>query len=139
MPLYVIRCQSGHKFERVIPLAQFDDPISCECGAQATRIICAPMFQVDNVGYSCPITGDWISSKKDHENNLQKHGCRVLEGGEHEAAAKFRADGDLAIDKSVDEQVEKSWESMPGEKRERLANELEFGMDAQITRGSPNA
>lgn len=135
MPLYDFRCTSGHKFERVVPLANFSDPQNCTCGAPANRLISAPMFSVENVGYDCPITGKWIASKKEHRENLAQHGCRVLETGEKEAQIARRQADDLALDKAVEATVEKEIEAMPSAKRETLYNELtRQGLDATVVR-----
>jgi hypothetical protein len=125
VPLYDIRCfASGKIFERHIPLANFSDPIKCACGAPASRCISAPRFSVDNTGYHCPVTGDWISSKKQHEENLKKHDCRVLESGESEANRKKREAEEAAFEKKVEDSVEKTITEMPSATREKLYNEM---------------
>jgi hypothetical protein len=46
MPLYDFHCDAGHRFERVVPLAQRNEPIACEGGppksgdAGAARLPC---------------------------------------------------------------------------------------------------
>ena len=74
--------------------------------------------------YACPITGNPISSKRAHEDNLKRHDCRVLEGGEKEFNAKRAAEADAALDRAIDQTVEREIDLMPGEKREQLAKEL---------------
>jgi hypothetical protein len=49
MPLYDLRCDEGHRFERFIPLARFDDRQTCECGAGAERMLCAPRVVADTI------------------------------------------------------------------------------------------
>lgn len=44
----------------------------------------------DYQGYDCPITGRFIEGRAAHRENLKRHGCRNLEKGEHEWAAKRR-------------------------------------------------
>lgn len=135
MPLYDILCQSGHKSEQFIPLEKFKEAIICSCGAPANRLISAPMFSVEDVGYTCPITDKWIGSKAEHKENLAQHGCRVFETGEKEAAIARRKAEDDAFDKAVETTVEKAVEAMPSDKREKLYSELtRQGLDAQVTR-----
>lgn len=43
-----------------------------------------PQISSDYAPYTCPITGQWVEGKREHEANLRKHGCRVLEKGEKE-------------------------------------------------------
>lgn len=125
MPLYDIKCeQTGKTFERVIPLKMFEEPIICACGSPARRVISAPLFSVDQTNYTCPVTGDYIGSKRAHEENLRKHDCRVLEPGEKEFGERRRKEADLALDRKIEATVEKEIESMGSEKREKLYNEL---------------
>jgi hypothetical protein len=134
MPLYDIRCsRSNQVFERHIKLANFEEPIFCACGATAHRCISTPMFSVDNTGYDCPVTGKWIGSKREHEENLRQTNCRVLETGEREANAKKREAEEAAFEKSVENTVERTIEAMPSEKREKLYNEMVHS-DLEIAR-----
>jgi len=135
MPLYDIRCDySGKKFERFIKLQDFSAPIFCACGASARRVISTPMFSIDNTGYSCPVTDKWIGSKHQHAENLRQQGCRVLEPGETTASTKRREADDLALEKAIDNTVEKTIDSWDSDKREKLANELISGLDIAVER-----
>lgn len=137
MPLYDFRCDSNHTFERFVPLEKFEEQQECACGAPAHRLISTPMFSVDNTGYSCPITGDWIGSKRQHQENLARHGCRVLETGETEAAKSRKAREEAEFEKRVEETVEREIEAMPSNKREQLHNELVNGkLDISVERAS---
>lgn len=49
MPLYDLRCEQGHRFERFIPLVRFGDRQTCECGAGARRVLCAPRVVSDSI------------------------------------------------------------------------------------------
>lgn len=125
MPLYDIICEaSGAKSERIIKLSDFDAPIFCACGSRARRAISAPMFSVDKTGYTCPVTGKWIGSKRAHEENLKHQGCRVLEEGETSAAAKFREAEEAKFDRKIEDTVEREIESWDSAKKEQLHNEL---------------
>lgn len=134
MPLYDFRCDKGHKFERSVKLADFEERQNCACGLPATRVISAPRISVENVGYDCPITGKWIGSKREHEENLKLHGCRVLETGETEQATKFRQAEEAQFEAKIEETVEKEWDQMPSAKKEKLANELLGGADLAVER-----
>ena len=133
MPLYDFKCSNGHKFEKMVPLAYFDSPVLCTCGVEAKRQLSTPRFSVDSTDYTCPVTGDYISSKYQHEDNLRRHNCRVLETGEKELTIQNRKAADDALDKSIEDTVEKTIEAMPSEKRERLYNELRHS-DIEVVR-----
>lgn len=135
MPLYDFKCEKGHRFERFVKLENFTEAQHCACGQSAERVISAPMFTVENVGYNCPVTGDWIGSQRAHRNNLDRHGCRVLETGETEAAAKFRQNEDDRLDKAIEDTVEKTIDGWDSAKKENLHNELVNGkLDIAVER-----
>lgn len=136
MPEYVYRCaDSGVKFTRFLRMAQYKEPQNCICGAHGNRVILSPIISVKETDYTCPITDKHISSRHEHQENLKRHGCRLLEGGEKEQAGKYREQLDQQLDRKIEETVEKHYDVLPGEKREKLANELLDGMDAQVVRG----
>ncbi len=136
MPLYDFICESGHKFERMVRLDDFDDLQHCACQSPATRVISPVRFSVESVGYDCPVTGEWIGSKAQHENNLAKHGCRVYETGETEAAKKAKASADAEFERELDKTVEKEFESLSSAKKEALATELTAGADLGYSRSA---
>lgn len=125
MPLYDIKCSaSGQISERFIKLQDFGAPIFCACGAPATRVISTPMFTVDQTDYQCPITDKSIRSKRDHEENLKLHNCRVLEPGETQGTIKRREKEEAEFDKKIENTVEKELSTWPSDKMEKLSNEL---------------
>tara|TARA_R110002051_G_scaffold234_6_gene930 strand:- start:508 stop:828 length:321 start_codon:yes stop_codon:yes gene_type:complete len=74
---------------------------------KARARVLGPYVQGDYEAYECPITGDLIDGKREHEQNLEKHGCRVHEKGEFEDVKRYgrqlyEAELDRAIDKAVD-------------------------------------
>lgn len=134
MPLYDFKCDEGHKFERMVKLADFEVQQFCACKSPATRVISTPRFAVDNVDYQCPVTGKHIGSQREHRENLARQDCRVFEPGEKEAAARYRKAEEDAFDKAIEETVEKQFEAMPSAKKEKLANELLGGSDVAVER-----
>lgn len=125
MPLYDIRCsRTGAIFERMIPLAKFEEEIICSCHAVARRVISTPLFTVDQTGYNCPVTDKWVGSKRQHEENLKQTGCRVLETGEKEATEQFRAREEASFDRKIEETIEREIEGYSSSKREALHNDL---------------
>jgi putative FmdB family regulatory protein len=134
MPLYDFICAEGHKFERHVPLADFEVQQFCPCAAPAIRAISAPRISRDYADYQCPVTGKLISGRRQHEENLKQTGSRVLEAGEKESneAARLRANAEFEA--SVDQSVEKFIDTLPSDKKERLANELSSGLDLSVER-----
>ena len=52
--------------------------------------VSGPYIQGDYEPYECPITGNIIDGKREHAQNLEKHGCRVHEKGEFEEVKKIK-------------------------------------------------
>jgi hypothetical protein len=67
-----------------------------------------PRVVGDYAPYECPVTGKWIAGRKQHLENLAKHGCHVLEQGEVEAETQRRARADEEAIAAVDEAVERT-------------------------------
>ena len=136
MPTYSYHCPKCSESRDIVkPLALLNRYEFClACDEVLERRICAPAVVSDYSGYSCPITGDWIEGRRAHEQNLAKHGKRLLEPGEREQfiadkAAKER-ESDVAIEATVAEFVQ----NLPPRKQEQLATELEHGASVTITR-----
>jgi hypothetical protein len=98
------------------------------------RQICAPAVIGDYAPYECPVTGKMIEGRKAHEENLKRTGCRILEPGEAEAHKRSLAQADVDLDNRVEATVDEFIAKLPGEKREKLAAEMEGGLTAEIVR-----
>lgn len=136
MPLYDLKCRNcGGVDSRFIKLQDLDNLQECNtCNGSLYRLISTPFVRVNNVGYTCPITDKWVGSKQEHRNNLDKHGCRLLEDGEHEDNNRKRQQANIELDKKIEDSVTRQIEAMPTEKVERLAKEVQAGFDVQIDR-----
>jgi hypothetical protein len=98
------------------------------------RQLSAPAIVSDYAGYSCPVSGKWIEGRRAHEENLKRHGCRILETGETEQVRRNKVSEEAAIDRSVDDTVEQFWEALPTGGREQLATAVTSGLDVAIER-----
>lgn len=135
MPLYDYKCAAcGTAFSRMLPLARFDEAQHCKCGAFATKQLSAPAVRGDYAGYSCPMTGQWIEGRRAHEENLRKHGCRVLEPGESESARRHAVAEDVALDRAVEETTDSFIAGLSGDQRAQLASEVSAGASVAVER-----
>lgn len=134
MPVYEYQCECGNRFDRYLPLVNYKDPQTCECGNIAAKRLSRPNIQGDSQGYDCPVTGKWIEGKKAHKDNLRRHGCHVLEAGEKSDVEKRRKQEELSLDKAVDSTVDEFIEKLPSKKREQLAREVAAGAAISINR-----
>ncbi len=139
MPTYDYECPAcAARESRFFPMADFDVTVHCsKCSRPMTKVfLSAPLGVVQPTyqPYRCPITEKVIDGRKAHQENLARHGCRVLETGEKEAADRRRAESEAALDRGVEETVEREIALMPTEKKERLAAELGAGTTATVER-----
>lgn len=136
MPTYEYRCQSGHKFDKVSTIREYSPTATCRCGQPASRIFTvAPMgFVRGDVHYRCPITDAPITSMREHEENLARHGCRILEPGERDDAVKFKAREEAEFDAKIEATAEAFVGELPPEKLEKLGIELDSGVDVSFER-----
>lgn len=134
MPLYAYKCPQGHAFDRLLPLARYDEVQQCHCGEVAEKQLSAPAIRADYAGYQCPITGNWIEGKRAHEENLARHDCRIFEPGEREAMIKRKEAEELAFDNKIADTAAEFVEKLPSAKREQLGRELETGADVTVER-----
>jgi len=88
---------------------------------------------VDLPGYVSPVTGKWVEGRVARRNDLAASGCVEYDDGMKEAQAKRFAAEDAALDKKVEEHVEKTIYEMPSAKREKLVSEMEH-LDVEVTR-----
>ena len=136
MPTYLYVCPTCKGRRDIFkPLALLNREESCEkCQAAMERRLCATAVSVDYAGYACPITGTWVEGKRAHQENLKRHGCRVLEAGETDQVRKAKREEESALDREVDATVEQFIETLPTAKREQLANEVAAGFDVEVER-----
>jgi hypothetical protein len=89
---------------------------------------------MDYPGYVCPVSGKYVEGRRAHKENLEKHGCRVLEPGEKEHKERLRAEADKELDRRIEKTVGETIHAMPPEKQRKLTTELEHGASAAVVR-----
>lgn len=125
MPLYTYECQCGNRFTKLIRLVDYQTDQRCTCGEMAKKVITVPAIFSDYAGYECPVSGSWIEGKKQHEENLKKHNCRILEKGEMSDFKRNNEEKEKDLTKKMTETVMREIEAMPTRQRERLLNEID--------------
>lgn len=135
MPLYDYKCPSGHRFEQFQKMSEGAGTVVCPtCGTIAEKQLSAPRVRGDYPGYSCPITGTWIEGRRAHEENLARHGCRVLETGEREHAERVRQKEEKRFEDSLDETVERVLHDAGSDAVAVACNEVAAGITAEVVR-----
>ena len=82
MPTYEYVCPEGHRFERVLKVAECRDPQLCECGVYGERVISAPMvFVSPEIRYESPIDGKVITTRQQRQDDLARNNCIPYDPG----------------------------------------------------------
>lgn len=137
MPMYDHECPNGHSFSHYASIKDFRRTRKCpDCGKRAGLVILkAPVGYVQReCVYDCPITGEAITSRAQHRDNLKRHGCQEYDPEMKKDAERFRRDQETRLERSIDETVERQIEAMPSRKKEMLERELSSGATAEIVR-----
>lgn len=135
IPTYSYECDCGASFDRVLPLADYNAPQTCECGKTATKVISAPQLMISqDIHYQSPIDGRPITSMRARADDLARSNCVPYDPGQRQDYDRRIKESEAALDRAIDETVEKHIETMPGEKRERLQAELDSGLTAEPER-----
>ena len=141
MPVYSYHCKCGAEFDKVLPLAQYLTPQyhvgpCAYADVPASKVVTAPTVLNDFAGYDCPVTGRRIEGRKAHRENLARTDCRIFEPGERESFVRTKAKEEASLDAQVDHTVDGFIANLPSDKRDRLAAELEGGLDVNLTRST---
>jgi len=133
VPLYVYRCPNDHNFERVLKVADYDSLQYCDCGQKAKRQVTsamlAPMFE----DYQSPIDGSPISSKRKRKEEMARNDCVEYDPClKDESTQKMKA-GEAALEKEIDNTVDKYWDGLSLQQREGFAQEV-VGTDLNYSR-----
>ena len=140
MPLYTYRCSEGCYFERFLSVKHYQVPQLCELHqAVGERIIAAPLMVTAQVEcrYDSPIDGTIITSWAARRNDLAKHHCQPYDPEMKTDHLNRLKDQEQAIDRAVDDTVERAWARMPKAKQQQLQKELvNMGADLTYTRST---
>ena len=121
-------------------LSAYVPEVQCDCGMRATRIITAPIIVTATplVCYDSPIDGSPVTSMAARRNDLAKHDCVPYDPELKKDQVRHQQENDVALDKSVDESVERSWEKMSTTARGKVASEIiDQGTTVNVERTAP--
>lgn len=97
MPLYTYRCTCGKESREFNTIADRD--LSPNCHGPMKRVIEAPQVQAQilgggtHPGYLCPVSGRYITSRRERRNVMKEHGLAEAEnsGSDKDRRAKMLA------------------------------------------------
>ena len=137
-PLHDFMCAKGHVTERLVQAGVELDSCAA-CGAWARKVFLTPpmSFVREDVRYESPIDGRPITSYQQHLEDLARSNSVVYESGIKQDQERNERMRDAALERSVDETVDREIALMPAAKREKLVAELEGGFTATPQRVTP--
>lgn len=142
MPLHDYACKWCDEVqERFVSVEDLDEPQRCHCGLVMERVYLKfPMsFVQPDICYDSPIDGRPITSKHARIEDMKRSDCVEYDPSMKSYAERRRKEEDAALERAIDETVEREIHTMPARKRERLAAELEGGQSVEYTRATPEA
>lgn len=125
MPTYTSECPCGKRYDYYSSIADRNIPRASRCcGLVMHRVLTPVNFNKPFQPYQCPITDKPINSIMQHEDNLKRHGCHVLEKGEREDAERVRRQADEALENKLAETAAQIVHDLPQETKDALAADL---------------
>ena len=132
MPTYEFLCDKGHKFDRYLKLKDYRVPQTCECGAESRKLMSTPMIAPSFEAYESPIDGKPITSKQKRIEDLAKSGCVPYEMGMVEENNKRLRNGELKLEKGMEETVDHEISQMSARKQELLEQDINAGASIEV-------
>lgn len=125
MPTYTAQCPCGAVHDYICKIDDRNLPRQSPCcNLLMQRIITAVNFNTPFQSYECPVTGKEIKSVMEHKDNLERHGCHVMEKGEMADAERNRKAADAALEDAMANTAAELVSSLPEDKKQQLAIEL---------------
>lgn len=140
MPIHSFRCSTGHVFDAYQPLDKLDSTMACaECGVMADKVFLTPPmgFVRQDVHYTSPVDGRPITSWQQHVEELARTDSIVYEPGIKQDQERKAREREEALERSIEQTVEREIATMPTRKVEKLAAELDGGLTAEPARITP--
>lgn len=142
MPTYNYHCKTcGNDYEIVLRMTDHVNRWPCHCGNDAEQVITQAPYTIipehmrwNAQGYESPTTGAKITTKKQRIEDMARSGCIEYDPGMRQDADRRVKEHDAALDRAIDETVEREFESMTTLQKERLCAEMTAGADAEYTR-----
>lgn len=117
--------ECGKVHEYIRSAKNYRDTPFC-CGQKTEKVILtAPYGVVDIPAYQSPVTGRWINSRRERNEDLKRNDCRPWEGlaEEKKEAARRAAYDEQKQDKAIEKTVVDAWRTLTPEKQAVLAAE----------------
>ena len=138
MPTYSYKCDHcGYKFELIERMRDHKNVTECiMCKSEAKQVILTPplAFVAPECVYESPIDGTVITNRKQRIEDMARNNCMEYDPGMRQDYDRRQKESDLALDKAVDETVDKALETMPSDQKQQFLTGIANGLTAEPTR-----
>jgi hypothetical protein len=139
VPVHDYKCATCSRQREVfLKIADLNSTVYCRCGQPMNRKVAAPWVRGDYPAYESPVVpGKIIEGRRAHEEHLRETGCRLLEPGESANYKQSLKKADEELEQKLEATADEFITTLPTEKRDRLAAEMDAGLDAKVERATP--
>lgn len=137
--IYTIQCPWCLRTEDIVRTVNTrdDDLPWCHNRSMKRIITATSVFVQPDVHYTSPVDGRAITNRQQHLEELARTDTIVYEPGIKQDQERNAALREQRLERSVEHTVDETIATMPADKRERLAAEMEGGLAADVTRITP--
>ena len=136
--LYQYRCASQHVTEKMCRYVDYEEAVPCdECELAAVRIFTPPVMvkAQPDIAYDSPIDGRHITTHAARREDMQRHNCIEYDPEMKKDADRRTKERQDALDRSVEQTVEREIAKMPSAKRAQLKKEVvDMGVGLEVKR-----
>lgn len=93
-----------------------------------------PLIICDLPGYQSPVTGNWVEGRVQRREDLKISGCREYDPGMKDDARRNNQENNDALDRSINEGVERMYNQLSDTKRKQLDREMSGNFESHIVR-----
>lgn len=136
MPLYEYECDCGERFERYLPISEYDVIQFGTCGATAKKIftkVSRAIIQPD-ICYDSPIDGRPITTWRQRKEDLHRNGCIPLDADLKKEIENIKNNNENSFYKKIDDFVDRQIHSLDSKRMENLSNEIDRGVALEYNR-----
>jgi hypothetical protein len=136
MPLHDYRCPHGHHFSHYCKIADLGSVVCCPVHmTPAERVfLTVPFGRVDIPAYQSPVDGRYVGSRRQRREDLARTGCVEWDPGMRQDSERRAAEQEARFEQGLDRTLDQAIHELPAVKRDRLAAEMEAGLDVSLTR-----
>lgn len=136
MPIYDYHCDACESDMQIYySFKEHINVTTCDCGQIAKQVVSVPMLIKSRmVYYDSPIDGRPITSEAARREDMAKNDCVEYDPGMRQDNDRHVAESQQALDRSIDDTMEKEISHLSSRQLETLNSEIASGASADVVR-----